>query len=186
MPSFGVILDACVLIPAALRDTLLRTAAAALYRLHWSEDILAEVERNLVEHKMTSATGAKYVVGAMREAFPEADVDGYQCLIPAMANHEKDRHILAAAVVAGAQVIVTMNLKDFPDHALAPFGIEAQSPDEFLGNPFDLDPELMTEIVKEQAEDLANPPMSVDELLDGLAIQAPHFAELVRGFRHSC
>jgi predicted nucleic acid-binding protein len=183
--SLGVILDACVLIPAALRDTLLRTAAAALYRLHWSEDILAEVERNLVEHKMTSAAGAKHVVGAMREAFPEADVDGYQRLIPAMANHEKDRHILAAAVVSGAQVIVTMNLKDFPGHALAPFGIEAQSPDEFLGNLFDLDPELMIEIVKEQAEDLVNPPMSVDELLDGLAIQTPHFAGLVRGYRRS-
>lgn len=65
MPSFGVVLDACVIIPASFRDTLLRAAEAGFYRLHWTEEILTEVERNLVEGGMTDAAGARRLVAAL-------------------------------------------------------------------------------------------------------------------------
>ncbi len=83
----------------------------------------------------------------------------------------------AAAVKAGAQVITTANLKDF---APLPDGIEAQSPDEFLCNLFDLDPKFFTDMLREQADDLRKPPISVDELLERLARAVPDLVAAVK------
>lgn len=171
---FKVVLDANVLFPFSLRDTLLRAAAEGLFQLYWSERILNETERNLVATGTITGEQAARLRAAMTHAFPEAMVTGYEYLIPAMPNHEKDRHVVAAAVKAGAQVIVTNNLKDFRE---LPGGIEAQSPDEFLCNLFDLDPEGMVALVKSQAAALRNPPRSFDELLRGLAKMVPDFAK---------
>jgi predicted nucleic acid-binding protein len=178
--SFGVVVDACVLYPAALRDTLLRAAAADLYRLHWSDEILEEARRNLVENEAMPADRADRLVAAMVRAFPEARVVGFEALIPAMTNQAKDRHVLAAAVAAGAQVIVTSNLRHFPGRALAPFSVEAQSPDEFLASLADLAPRTMVRILREQAAALKNPPLTVEDVLDDVGLQAPRFAELMR------
>ena len=46
--AYAAVLDACVLYPASLRDTLLRFAAAEFYDLLWSDRILDEAERNLI------------------------------------------------------------------------------------------------------------------------------------------
>jgi hypothetical protein len=178
MSSLSAVLDACVLIPPALRDTLLRAAAADLYSARWSDDILEEVRRNLVSQMGLTVDGAQRLVAAMRSAFPEAAVAGYQGLIEAMTNHPKDRHVLAVA--CGAQVIVTSNLRDFPDTALTPHGVEAESPDDFLAHLFDQDAGLMVQIIAEQSQDLPNPPKTVDDVLAMLAHQSPHFAALAR------
>lgn len=45
---FIVVVDANVLFPLTLRDTVLRVAAAGFYQLRWSREILDEMERNLV------------------------------------------------------------------------------------------------------------------------------------------
>jgi hypothetical protein len=116
----------------------------------------------------------------MNREFPEALITHHTTLIGAMRNHPKDRHVLAAAVACRAQVIVTQNLRDFPQEVLAPFEIVAQSPDEFLTHLFSLDSERMIKIIEEQASDLHNPPKSVTEVLETLAQHAPTFAKLVR------
>jgi hypothetical protein len=87
-----------------------------------------------------------------------------------MLNDAKDRHVAAAAVKAGAQVVTTANLRDFTP---LPDGIEAQSPDEFLCNLFDLDPETFVEMLRDQAADLRKPPVSFNELLARLARVVP-------------
>jgi predicted nucleic acid-binding protein len=110
MSSFSVVLDACVLYPAALRDTLLRAADAGLYRLHWSEEILDEVGRNLVKNSVADELAAQRLLDHMRQAFPDAAVAGHECLVESMPNHPGDRHVVAAAVKANAQLIVTANL----------------------------------------------------------------------------
>lgn len=179
MSSFGVVLDACVLVPACLRDTLLRTAAANFYRLHWSEDILAEVERSLVKNGLTDVTKARAVIDVMRHAFPEAAVTGYMSLISSMKNAKEDRHVLAAAVRSGSQTIVTHNLRDFPEAALRLHGVEAQSPDEFLEYQFDLDRDRMARIITAQATDTFRPALSVSEVLTFLGRDAPRTAELI-------
>lgn len=181
MSSFSVVLDACVLIKASLRDTLIRAYGANLYRLHWSDDIFAEVVRNLVETGMTTELGAKRLEDRFRTVLEAAEVTGYTALIPTMTNHPKDRHVVATAVVAGAQVIVTENLRDLPASTLEPFDIEAQSPDRFLVDLFDLDAEAMIQIIHEQSRATNRPHLSVDTVLDHLDRDgAPRFAALVR------
>ena len=110
---FRVVLDANVLFPFTLRDTLLRAAAMGMYQVYWSEEILDEAARNLVGSGRINEDQAAHLMAAIRNAFPEAIVRDHETLIDAMPNHHKDRHVAAAAVRIGAQVIVTSNLKDF-------------------------------------------------------------------------
>lgn len=174
---FIVLLDANVLFPFTLRDTLLRAAAAGFYQLRWSSRILDEMERNLVTTTTMSADKAAKLRAIMEREFPEAAVPGYEQLIAAMPNDEKDRHVAAAALKSGAQVIVSFNLKDFSP---LPEGVEAQSPDAFLTNLFDLDPEYFLELLREQAGDLQNPPVRFDELLTRLERVVPDLVSSVR------
>lgn len=134
MSSLGVVLDANILFSAPLRDTLLRAADVGLFRMHWTDEILEEVRRNLIETWRSTEEQAERLVATMQTYFPEASVTGYELLVPAMTNDPKDRHVLAAAVVSKSQVIVTHNLRDFPEAALSPFSIQAQTPDRFLTN----------------------------------------------------
>lgn len=129
---------------------------------------------------MTTDAQADALVTKMRANFPESPVSGYEPLIPAMTNHPKDRHVLAAAVAVHARVIVTSNLRDFPRDALAPHGIEALSPDEFLTSLFDEDPPLVLTLVRWQAAALTRPPQSFVHVLDRLARHTPNFVERLR------
>ena len=86
----------------------------------------------------------------------------------------------AAAVAAHARVIVTFNLRDFPEDALASYGIEAQHPDTFLTDLVDLAPELMRQVMEQQAAALRNPPKTYDDILDNPTGQVPRFAALMR------
>jgi len=123
-----------------LADLLLRLAAGpALYLPKWTDQIMTEVSRTLQESFGLTPEKAQYREGELRWYFPEAWVEGYEDLIPAMTNHEKDRHVLAVAVKTGAEIIVTYNLRDFPDSSLAPYSIIAQGLSSFLTNLHDMD-----------------------------------------------
>lgn len=174
--AFVVTIDANALFPFTLRDTLLSAAAAGLYQLRWSAQILDEVQKNIVKVGVTVPNAAK-LRAQMEKFFPDADVEGYEPLIAAMPNDPKDRHVAAVAVKAGAQVIVTFNLKDFVP---LPSGIDAQSPDQFLSNLFDLDADGFIELLTEQAAALRKPTMTLDALLDSLAKTVPDFVASVR------
>lgn len=125
MAVFPVLLDSCVLYPMHLRDTLLRMAEEELYRIHWSQEILGAATRNLVEADRMTSDQAVQLQKMIENAFPEAMVEVPTELVQIMKNHPGDRHVLAAAVVAKAVVIVTYNLKHFPNAALEPWGVEA-------------------------------------------------------------
>jgi predicted nucleic acid-binding protein len=176
---FRVVLDACVLFPGGLRDTLLRAADARVYQVYWTGRILEEMRRSLVAKQQVSEARSRSLVQQMQLAFPEAMVTGHQELEPAMRNHEGDRHVVAAAVRVNAQVIVTSNLKHFEPGDL-PEGLEARSADDFLVSLFDLSRSRMLKVVEEQAAALKNPPMTVAQVLEKLARFAPGFARLVR------
>jgi hypothetical protein len=158
---------------------MLRAAAADIYQLRWSKEILDEMERNLVSTGIVPTDKAARLRATMERFFPEAMVTGYEPLIDAMQNDAKDRHVVAAAVKTGAQVIITANLRDFTP---LPDGIEAQSPDEFLCNLFDLDPEGFVDMLREQAADLQKPPVTFEELLDRLARSVPDLIAAVREY----
>ena len=181
-----VILDACVLFPLPLRDTLLRIAEKELYRLCFSQEILDETTKNLVKKKRMTEDKAASYQEFMKRYFPESIVEDYESLIPLMTNNPKDRHVLAAAVKVKADVIVTSNLKDFSTGSLQPFNIEAQHPDYFLIDLFsDYGIDLAVDILKQQVADLKNPPMTLKELLKKLSNQVPNFTKCVLLYEYS-
>ena len=177
-PSLDV-LDACVLIPASLRDVLLRAAAARLYQPYWSEEILEEVRRNLVRREMTSPERAERLLETIRRAFPQAMISDYVHLIGEIDISSSDRHVLAAAIKAEADSIVTFNLRHFPSAALSGSNITVKHPDVFLSELASRVPLTMARIVVLQAADLRNPPVSIDNLLARLSIHVPTFVQLV-------
>jgi predicted nucleic acid-binding protein len=179
--SFTAVLDANVLYPFSLRDTLLRLAELELYTPLWSARILKEMTRNLVERQLTEEQAAR-IEQAMRTAFEEAEVDPDEIerLEPAMTNDEKDWHVLAAAVAADAELIVTFDLSDFPAEACEPLGVEAIHPDDFLLDLHDLNPEAVLTALEQQAADL-HPPWPLEQLLSALTTAGvPRFATALR------
>jgi predicted nucleic acid-binding protein len=150
--DYLAVLDACVLVPAALRDTLLRLAETPrLYLPKWSDEILAEVERTLIGQIKKTPKQAAHLIAELKRAFPEALVREYKSLEPALTNHPKDRHVLAAAIRSSAQTIVTFNVKHFAADLLKQYDVEPLHPDEFLVNQFYLDNALVTTKFTEQA-----------------------------------
>lgn len=171
--SFIVLYDACVLYPAPLRDLLIRIAEAGIVRARWTEEILDECFRNILkDRKDLSPAKLAKTRELMRKALPDCLVSEYDQLIPALKLPDPDdRHVLAAAIKAGAQVIVTSNLKDFPMKSLKPYNIEAVHPDDFVLDAIDLAQGVVTEVVREQAASLKNPPKTVGQLLETLSAQ---------------
>lgn len=179
--AFPALLDACVLIPYPLFDVLPRLADAGAYRPLWSATILDEVERNCVGKLGHDPERVAARVRDMRSAFPDAEVTGYERLIESMTNHPKDRHVLAAAVVANADLIVTANLKDFPDAVLAPFGLGAIHPDDFLLDLYDLYPDATRAAIRDMLAANSRPPGTVAALAGFLVSTVPRFAAVFRG-----
>src|SRR5664280_2247457 len=162
MQSFTVVLDACVLVPVTAADTLLRLAEREMYRPVWSGRILDETKRAVKTlHPELSAEQIKHRFDCMDEAFEDASVSGWESLESSIdLPDENDRHVVACALVAGADAIVTNNIRDFPDQILAPLNIEVIRLDDFLLDIFDLAPEEFAAVIREQVNDAMYPPLS--------------------------
>lgn len=117
----------------------------------------------------------------MNEAFPDASITGFGHLIPGLSlPDEKDRHVLAAAIIGGVEQIVTNNLKDFPSDSLRPYGIEAVSADTFLLNVLDIFPEMTIATTRARAERLRNPAIGIHGVLKALRESgAPQFSVML-------
>jgi predicted nucleic acid-binding protein len=109
MKSFTVVLDACVLVPVTAADTLLRLAEREMYRPVWSERILEEAKRAIARlHPELSAAQIDHRFGSMNKAFEDASVSGWVSLEGSIVlPDEDDRHVVACALAAGADAIVT-------------------------------------------------------------------------------
>jgi predicted nucleic acid-binding protein len=178
--AFVVVLDTCVLFPAHLRDTLLRLAEIELFVPVWSAHIIAELERNLVEYRVAPPAVAR-LTRLMAETFPDASITAYEDLIPSMTCHEKDRHVLAAAVRSKAAAMVTFNLRDFPVKSTEPYEIDAVDPDDFLLDLLDLAPRAVLDELARQAAANRRHPRTVAALLDALSKSGvPRFVGEVR------
>jgi predicted nucleic acid-binding protein len=110
---FRALLDTCVLFKPLLCDSLLSIAEEGLYQPLWSADILVELRRNLARHGVTEAS-IEHRITQMTTHFSDSMVTDYRRLISAMSNHPRDRHVLAAAVRGGAEVLVTEICATFP------------------------------------------------------------------------
>jgi len=159
-----VVYDACVLHPAPLRDLLIRLARAGLVRAHWAEAIINGCFRSILRRRPDLETPLKRTRALMNVALPDALITGYEDLIDTLDLPDPDdRHVLAAAIRAEADVIVTANLADSPPSVLGRYAITAKHPDELVAGLVDSAPAFVLTIVKQQASDLRNPPRTVDE-----------------------
>ncbi len=172
------ILDACVLVQAPLRDTLLRLAETpALYQPRWSDEIIAEMKRALQTQIGLAPAKTAYLERELRRHFADCWVTGFEPLVREMTNDPKDRHVLAAAVRANAQTVVTYNKRHFPPTATSPWNIEAVGPSAFLEELYAAAPAVVMERLRQQAIDLER---SLSEQLPVLAKAVPTFVEVIR------
>jgi predicted nucleic acid-binding protein len=167
------LLDANVLYPAPLRDVFLQLAVTDIFKAKWSAGIHREwMEALLRNEPERDRVALERTRDLMDQATRDSLVTGYEPLIPALSLPDPDdRHVLAAAIVGRCDVIVTQNLKDFPETALAPFHLEAQHPDEFLCNHLSLAPGVFCSAVRKVRARLVNPPYSVEAYLATLTRQ---------------
>jgi predicted nucleic acid-binding protein len=170
---FTAVYDACVLYPAPLRDFLMWLGLSGRFRARWSAQIHDEWKRNLLLNRSDlTAAQLDRTSALMDVAIPDGLVTDHEVLITGLTLPDPDdRHVLAAAIRCNASVIVTFNERDFPPAALSPFGIEAQHPDLFIENLFDLDPAAVVTAAQRQRAQLKNPPMDVDGYIDVLRRQ---------------
>lgn len=166
-----VVLDACVLYPASLRDLLLTLAALDAFDVAWTDEILEEVKRNVVaDHPdMDPDRFAGHTLGAMRAAFPEAAVTGYEHLIASLDNDPKDRHAAAAAIAAGASAIVTENVGVFRTSMLDAAGIEVLTTGDLIGRVLDTEAGVVVSAIEHLSRRWTRPARTVAEILELLA-----------------
>lgn len=173
MDRFTAFLDSNVLYPAALRNFFMWLTLGGLFRARWSnmvhEEWMAAVQRAFSDVTREQLERTRDLMNLHAE---DCLVTGFEELIEGLdLTDSNDRHVLAAAIRSGSDVIVTQNLKDFPQDKLEPYGIEAQHPDTFITHLFDLSPGAVVGAAQEHRASLANPPKSVDEYLDTLERQ---------------
>ena len=168
--GFVAVYDACVLYPSTLRDLLIRIAQAGLVQAKWTEEILDEVFRNLQENRPDlDVERLKRTRELMMSSIRDVLVVGYEPLVDVVTLPDPDdRHVLAAAIRARAQLIVTANLPDFPAASLRPWDVEAVSPDDFVRAQIDLGRDLVYAAVTRIADSWRNPAGTVADVLTRL------------------
>jgi PIN domain len=171
--TYAALFDANVFYSAPIRDILLQLAMTDIFREKWTDDIHREWIESLLRNEPHRERAALERTRAlMDQAVRDCLVTGYDSLIPSLALPDlNDRHVLAAAIVGRCDVIVTCNLKDFPESSLSPYGIEAQHPDDFLCNHLHLAPGLFCGVIRKVRLRLKKPPYNADEYLAILARQ---------------
>jgi len=123
-----------VLYPFHLRNIIVQAAVDGLFQARWTHHIHSEWIRNLAEDAPAIPLARLEATRDMMNlALPGATVSNYQVHLPKVVIPDPDdRHIVAAGIAAGATTILTWNLRDFPETALRPFGLRAETPDAFL------------------------------------------------------
>ena len=179
---FTFVYDACVLYPASLRDILIRVGQAGLVHVRWTERILDECFRGILRDRPDlDPERLRRTRKLMGEAIRDVLVEGYEHLVAGLElPDEDDRHVLAAAIKAGARIIVTFNLQDFPPNQLGE--INAQTPDTFLYNLIDLSPVAVAHVIRTMEQDLRSRP-GLDHVLASLKRAGlPESVEAVRRY----
>ena len=165
--------DACVFYPGSLRDLLLHLAHAKAVHARWSDDIHDEWIRSVLRNRPDlNREQLETTRQIMNEKFRFGRVKNYEHLIEKLQLPDpNDRHVLAAAIRAEADLIVTNNLRDFPRAILDSYNIEAISPDNFVCRLIQDNPVAVIQATRSHRSRLKRPPKTVDEYLATLEKQ---------------
>lgn len=166
---FIVVYDANVLVGNSQRDLMVRIAQTGLVQAKWTDRILDEAMAAVQKSRPDiPSERLQRVRGLMIEAVPDCIISGYEPLIEGLHLRDPDdHHVLAAAIKAGAQVIVTAD-KDFTLEDLAPWNIEAKHPDEFVLDQIDINDRVIWACVQQIANSRKQRPETVEDVLGQL------------------
>ncbi len=169
----AVVYDACVLYPATLRDVLVQLATTRIFRAKWTDRIHDEWIRNLLLNRPDlKAERLERLKVLMNDSVPDSLVTDFEHLIPSLELPDPDdRHVLATAISAKANIIVTFNLQDFPASVLATQEIEAKHPDIFISDLIDQNPQTVFQAVETIRNRLKNPPQTFNSYMEILEHQ---------------
>ena len=163
---FICVLDTNVIYPIEIRDLLLWFAHDDLFTPKWSKGIFDEWAEVMARKGVNDDEIAKRIQN-VNDAFPDAMVEKYETLIDGLKLPDvKDCHVLAAAIKTNANVIITNNLKDFPNDYLASFGLSAKNADEFIVDTIDLNPQRALKSFLKLVNHKRNPPITEFQVLD--------------------
>lgn len=166
---YTALLDACVLYSICVCDALMSVAATGIYAAKWTRRIDDEWTCNLEAVRAKPKGAFDFRRDQMHLACPDWEIpeSAWQPLESALSLPDpKDRHVLAAAIAGHADCIVTFNLRDFPEEAVAPWDIEILHPDIFLAAQIDLGPLRVLPAFKKMRARLRNPDMTPAEFAD--------------------
>lgn len=164
----SAVLDANIFFHIRIIDPLLTLAEDGLFEPIWSDQIMQEVRVHLPEVWGKKTQKVDDYLHAINDAFPWASVSGWQRYVEHLCLPDPDdRHVLAAACVAGASVIVTLNLKDFPLRQTEKMGVVALSPDVFLSELFDYSPQKTMKAMRNLAKNKHHPPQTFNQEIEG-------------------
>lgn len=149
---------------------MVQLALTGVYRARWSQEINEEWTRNLIQNEpKLNPDNIRATAEVMNRAVRDCLVEDYQDLIPSFTLPDPDdRHVIAAAVKARADAIVTFNLRDFPDSALKPYLLEAVHPDDFILDVAHLSPAAALMAARVCWQRRERPPITWDEYLSSL------------------
>ncbi len=163
---FTCVLDTNVIYPIEIRDLLFWFAYFELFTPKWSNHIFDEWEK-VMKEKGVEENEIKKRTNRANLAFPDALVTNYEPLIETLELPDpKDRHVMAAAIKTNANLIVTNNLKDFPEEYLSRFGLSAKSADDFITDIIDLNHDKAVKAFKKLVLNRRNPDLDEYEVLD--------------------
>ena len=147
-----IVLDANILAESAISDLFLRLSEEPrLVSPRWTDEIWAEARRTMVVRLGWPEVTTDSRIVAAQATFPEAMITDYEGFIDRCTNDPKDRNILAAAIRAKVETIVTMNVKHFKVEDLAPWGVTAAHPGEYLKVLYDLDEGVVVSVPHKMA-----------------------------------
>ena len=152
------------------------TEEPRLYIPRWSEEIISEMVHTLESEVGLAPEKTAHLVSELKKHFGDAWVTGYAPLIGSMTNHSKDRHVVAAAVRCGAEMIVTYNKRHIPAAALEPWGLEVLRPSAFLRLQYDLNPATVVDKLHAQARNLGR---SLPQQLKVMRLAVPSFVDVI-------
>ncbi len=175
--DYRVLIDACVLANHGVCDLLLQLAEKSRFILPcWSAEILAEVRRTHLEKLGWPARLVDSFQEQVQRSFPEATISGYESLTAELSNDPKDRHVLAAAIRGGCDLILTSNLKHFRPESLTRWAIRAAHPQDYLLVLHEMEPQQVAICLGEMA---GRRQMAIEDLLIQLGRVLPRFASRV-------
>jgi hypothetical protein len=178
--------DANVLYSIVLTDLILSLGSADLFYPRWTARIHDEWSSNLAADRPDlDPTKIARRRQQMDAAIDDCLIEGYEHLIPGLTLPDKDDvHVLAAAIHGGAQIILTYNQRHFPKKALAPFGLTAPHPDDFLTGLLEHHTTEVEAVIGEMRARKKKPAMSWEKMLRKIENQRlPKFTAKLRATR---